>query len=245
MQKRFGLIGHPLSHSHSPAIFEKLLSTPELKNCTYELFPLKSLDELPLLIANYPDLAGFNVTIPYKNQILNRLSRLSPLATSIGAVNTVKIKRIKDYFELSGYNTDIYGFSQTLEINNIKGENALIFGDGGAAQAVKQTLINKNIEFEIVTRNKGGLHYQGLTPENIHKYKLLINTTPVGMFPNTENVLPLPEEGITQYHTLIDLIYNPTETSFMKMGIKHGAKVINGKLMLEKQAEKALEIWLK
>ena len=244
MLKRLGLIGYPLSHSHSPAIFERLLSTPDLKEIKYELFPLKSLDELPQLLKKHKDLIGFNVTIPYKNQILNRLTKLSPVATGIGAVNTVKVKRKGAIYELEGYNTDIYGFQQTLEEHRIQNKNALIFGDGGAAQAVKHALMNKNITFEVVTRNKSGLHYKDLTPETIRKYNLLINTTPVGMHPDIENVLPIPEAGITQEHTLIDLIYNPAETSFMKLGKKHGAKVINGALMLEKQAEKALEIWL-
>jgi len=220
------------------------LSTPDLKEIKYELFPLKSLDELPQLLKKHKDLIGFNVTIPYKNQILNRLTKLSPVATGIGAVNTVKVKRKGALYELEGYNTDIYGFQQTLEEYRIQNKNALIFGDGGAAQAVKHALMNKNITFEVITRNKSGLHYKDLTPETIRKYNLLINTTPVGMHPDIENVLPIPEAGITQEHTLIDLIYNPAETSFMKLGKKHGAKVINGALMLEKQAEKALEIWL-
>lgn len=244
MSKIYGLIGYPLEHSHSPAIYEKLFVQNNLNGAKYELFPLPAIEDLPELINAQPNLAGFNVTIPHKHTIVNHITKLSPLAQDVGAVNAIKVFRKGTHFELIGYNTDIYGFVSTLEKHQLKNTQALVFGNGGAAQAVKYALSEKNIDYQIVSRKSQGIRYSDLTPEILNKYPILINTTPVGMHPKVDEKLSIPEDGITSDHTLIDLIYNPEETSFMKMGIKKGAAVINGRVMLEKQAERALEIWM-
>ncbi|PLX21438.1 MAG: shikimate dehydrogenase [Salinivirgaceae bacterium] len=237
--KTLGLIGYPLSHSFSPEYFTKKFEKLGITGMEYKLFPLKTIKELPYLLEKEPNLIGFNVTIPYKKEILSYLDQIDTEAKAIGAVNTVTIKKN----QLKGYNTDVYGFECTLDKLPTQPKSAIIFGNGGAAEAVKYALKKRNISYKIISRRSETYNYDWLSEERISSNKLLINTTPIGMYPNIESKLPIPEKGITPEHSMIDLIYNPEVTSFMQMGIDKGAFAINGQLMLEKQADKAWQIF--
>ena len=240
--KRYGLIGHPLKHSQSRFYFNEKFEYEGL-NCLYQHFDIKSIDELHDIIAKYPDLCGFNVTIPYKESIIPLLDEIDPIAKEVGAVNVVTITDGK----LKGYNADVYGFGQLLE-RATKGHDtshALILGTGGAAKAVQYVLKQKGIPYSYVSRDvaKGDYTYDTLTDEVLRANPLIINTTPVGMFPQVDNFPDLHYQGLTRKHTLIDLIYNPRETAFMELGRTWGAKVYNGLQMFEEQAKKTWEIF--
>jgi len=240
--KRYGLIGHPLKHSQSRFYFNEKFEYEGL-DCLYQHFDIKSLDELHDIMAKYPDLCGFNVTIPYKESIIPLLDEIDPIAKEVGAVNVVTITDGK----LKGYNTDVYGFEQLLEraINGRDVSHALILGTGGASKAVQYVLKQKNIPYSIVSRDaaKGDYTYDTLTDEVLKTSRLIINTTPLGMFPQVDNFPDLHYQGLTKKHTLIDLIYNPRETAFMELGRTWGAKVYNGLQMFEEQAKKTWELW--
>jgi len=240
--KRYGLIGHPLKHSQSRFYFNEKFEYEGL-DCLYQHFDIKSLDELHDIMAKYPDLCGFNVTIPYKESIIPLLDEIDPIAKEVGAVNVVTITDGK----LKGYNTDVYGFEQLLEraINGRDVSHALILGTGGASKAVQYVLKQKNIPYSIVSRDaaKGDYTYDTLTDEVLKTSPLIINTTPLGMFPQVDNFPDLHYQGLTKKHTLIDLIYNPRETAFMELGRTWGAKVYNGLQMFEEQAKKTWELW--
>jgi len=240
--KRYGLIGHPLKHSQSRLYFNEKFEYEGL-DCRYQHFDIKSLDELHDIMAKYPDLCGFNVTIPYKESILPLLDEIDPVAKEVGAVNVVAIANGK----LKGYNTDVYGFEQLLEraINGRDASHALILGTGGASKAVQYVLKQRGIPYSTVSRDaaKGDYTYDTLTDEVIKANPLIINTTPLGMFPQVDNFPDLHYQGLTKKHTLIDLIYNPRETAFMELGRTWGAKVYNGLQMFEEQAKRTWEIF--
>ena len=248
-QKLLGLIGFPLSHSFSQNYFRnKFNSDNNLQNFDYLNFPIKTINELPVVIEQNPELLGFNVTIPYKEQIIKYLDEIEPEAQKAGAVNTVKvIRNISDKYFLKGYNTDIYGFKQSLlPFLSRHHQKALILGTGGAAKAVAYVLKRLNLDFYFVSRNnKAGniLSYQQLTKDIIREHRLIINTTPLGMYPNIDTVPDIPYEWIDEKFLLYDLVYNPEETKFLKSGKEKGAKIINGYQMLVLQAEKAWEIF--
>ena len=240
--KRYGLIGHPLKHSQSRFYFNEKFEYEGL-DCLYQHFDIKSLDELHDVMAKYPDLCGFNVTIPYKESIISLLDEIDATAKEVGAVNVVTIANGK----LKGYNTDVYGFEQLLE-RAVKGRDtnhALILGTGGASKAVRYVLKQKGILFSLVSRDleKGDYTYDTLTDEVLRANPLIINTTPLGMFPQIDNFPDLHYQGLTRKHTLIDLIYNPRETAFMELGRTWGAKVYNGLQMFEEQAKRTWEIF--
>ena len=240
--KRYGLIGHPLKHSQSRLYFNEKFEYEGL-DCRYQHFDIKSLEELHDIMAKYPDLCGFNVTIPYKESIIPLLDEIDPVAKEVGAVNVVTITDGK----LKGYNTDVYGFEQLLNraINGRDASHALILGTGGASKAVQYVLKQKGIPYSIVSRDaaKGDYTYDTLTDEVLKANPLIINTTPVGMFPQVDNFPDLHYQGLTKKHTLIDLIYNPRETAFMELGRTWGAKVYNGLQMFEEQAKRTWEIF--
>ena len=240
--KRYGLIGHPLKHSQSRFYFNEKFEYEGL-DCRYQHFDIKSLEELHDIMAKYPDLCGFNVTIPYKESIIPLLDEMDPVAKEVGAVNVVTITDGK----LKGYNTDVYGFEQLLNraINGRDASHALILGTGGASKAVQYVLKQKGIPYSIVSRDaaKGDYTYDALTDEVLKANPLIINTTPVGMFPQVDNFPDLHYQGLTKKHTLIDLIYNPRETAFMELGRTWGAKVYNGLQMFEEQAKRTWEIF--
>ncbi|MBO6057491.1 MAG: shikimate dehydrogenase [Bacteroidales bacterium] len=235
----YGLIGHPLSHSFSKAYFEDKFRNEAL-DCFFVNFDIERLESIKDIIIQYPDLQGFTTTHPYKKAIFQYLSFIDRNAKEIGAVNVVKIDADK---KLHGYNTDYIGFQGLLE-EAIEGKHinkAYICGTGGASEAVKFVLKNKGISFEILSRKDDS--YQRLNNAGFHDNELIINATPVGMYPNSDGLLELPYATANSSNVFIDLIYNPEETMFMKEAKKYGASAYNGLKMLKLQAEAAWRIW--
>lgn len=245
--RKFGLIGFPLSHSFSKKYFSDKFEKEAIADSSYELYPLASITEFPKLIASQHDIAGLNVTIPYKEQVIPYLDELDEKAEDIGAVNTITIKDGK----LKGYNTDYYGFKNSLLQwvgANPLPEKALVLGTGGASKAVKATLEDLGINYQFVSRSPeaGQLSYEDLNTsphQHLANSTLIINTTPLGTYPNTDQLPDLPYEQLTPDHYLFDLVYNPLITAFMQKGIDAKCWVKNGLEMLHGQAEKAWEIW--
>ena len=240
--KRYGLIGHPLKHSQSRFYFNEKFEYEGL-DCRYQHFDLKTLDELQVVRAKYPDLCGFNVTIPYKEAIIALLDEIDPIAQEVGAVNVVKI----DDGKMKGYNTDVVGFEALLEraTANRDTSHALVLGTGGASKAVQYVLKKKQVPYSLVSRDaaKGDYTYDTLTDEILNQNPLIINTTPLGMFPRTDEFPDLHYQALSKKHTLIDLIYNPKETAFMELGKTWGAKAYGGMQMFEEQAKRTWEIF--
>mgnify|MGYP002652653085 CR=1 FL=1 len=242
--RQFGLIGRTLRHSFSQAYFTQKFETLGLADCQYELFELADIVELPALLAAHPQLEGLNVTVPYKEQVLPYLSELAPSAARVGAVNV--IERRPDG-RLIGYNTDYIGFRESLRHFYPLHNAALVLGQGGAAKAITAALRDLGIPYRFVTRKPlhDNLTYDDLTPRILAQYSLIINTTPLGTFPNVDECPPLPYEALTPQHYLYDVVYNPAETLFMARGRAAGAQVKNGLEMLRLQAEASWEIWNK
>ncbi|MEI7501129.1 MAG: shikimate dehydrogenase [Bacteroidota bacterium] len=241
----FGLIGFPLAHSLSAEYFNEKFRNEGHYEKEYQLFPLSNIDDFPALLRNHPKLSGVNVTIPYKEKIIPYLDDLNETACQIGAVNTIKIIRENEKIHTIGFNTDAGGFLKTLTDQIPRGK-ALILGTGGASKAVAWALKKSDIRFSFVSRtNKGPgiISYDELTVEIVQNNKLIINTTPLGMYPDTEQFPPLPYDGLTKDHFLYDLIYNPEETRFIKIGRAMNVPTMNGKQMLINQAELAYEIF--
>lgn len=231
-----------MKHSQSRVLFNEKFEHEGL-DCRYQNFDIQSVDEIKEVMERYPDLCGFNVTIPYKEAIIPLLDDIDPTAKEVGAVNVVTIREGK----LKGYNTDIYGFEQLLE-RALKGktvDHALVLGTGGASKAVRYVLKKKDIPYSTVSRSpeRGDLTYDTLTDEILRQNHLIINTTPLGMAPQWENFPELHYQALTSKHILIDLIYNPKVTAFMELGKTWGAKVYNGMQMFEEQAKKTWEIF--
>ena len=243
----FGLIGFPLSHSFSAKYFGKKFADENISDSEYQLFPLEEISSLPQLIIDQPDLKGFNITIPHKVAILPFLDQITEAAKAVGAVNCVKIERSKSVIKLTGHNTDAFGFRESLlPLLKPYHKQALILGTGGASKAVCYTLKELGIRFTLVSReseNVNILNYSQLTDSIFSTNLLIINTTPVGMYPNTDKFPDIPYQFLSHRHLLYDLVYNPDETTFMLKGRKAGAVVKNGLQMLELQAEKSWEIW--
>jgi shikimate dehydrogenase len=241
----FGLIGYPLSHSFSKKYFSEKFKKEGISGCQYELFPLETIDQFPELIRDQPELSGLNVTIPYKQLVIPFLDEMDEAAASVGAVNTIAINQGK----LKGYNTDIYGFELSLRHLLASAEQfpekALVLGTGGAAQAVNYVLKKLNIDFKTVSRraDKGNFTYNDIGDKIIGEHLLIINTTPLGMSPNINNLPLIPYPSIGPEHFLFDLVYNPAVTAFLQKGKIAGAAISNGLEMLHLQAEKAWDIW--
>ena len=240
---QYGLIGYPLSHSFSKKYFSDKFEQEGIKNHAYNLFPIERIGNLPMLLESTEDLKGLNVTIPYKEYVLDFLDEIDEAAAEIGAVNTIRITNGK----LKGYNTDVYGFEISLHKllgkNTIK--NALILGTGGASKACAYVLNKLNIPFKYVSRTKkdGQFTYPELSRQIIDNHQLIINTTPLGTFPNADTCPDIPYEDLGSEHYLYDLVYNPEVSEFLKRGKERGAAIKNGLEMLHLQAEKAWEIW--
>lgn len=312
MERQFGLIGYPLSHSFSEKYFSDKFEKERISDCRYTLFPLKAIDGLRRLVAAQTGLSGLNVTIPHKISVIPFLDEMDAAAQQIGAVNCIALRRRGEQLWLKGYNTDAYGFSASLrpflegllegasgkeerlspdgantvargetiglapeagqgqmvvrgeaqedvpgkeiglapeEMNGLApGKSAcraLIFGDGGAAQAVKYVLREMHIPFKSVLRRPeaGALLYEELSADHIAGHRLLINTTPLGMWPDVKSFPPIPYHAITPAHLAYDLVYNPEETAFLRQARLQGARTLNGLAMLHLQAERAWEIW--
>lgn len=250
----FGLIGHPLGHSFSKAYFTEKFERERL-DYEYQNFDLEEISLIRQLLGNHPDLKGFNVTIPYKEAIIPYLDELDETAQEIGAVNTVKVMANGN---LRGFNTDVIGIDDTLfgtiglrgalkgaSVTPKGGYVVLILGTGGASKAVQYVLKKHHLSYHLVSRdpNKGHFTYETLSPAIIQAHLLIINATPVGMAPNTNEAPSIPYESIKPQHILFDLIYNPKETLFLKHGKEHGAQTINGMAMLHAQAEASWVIW--
>ena len=239
---KFGLIGKNIDYSFSKSFFTEKFEKEGLLH-SYENFDIPNLDNLSDILSENDTLKGLNVTIPYKEKIIPFLDQLDRTAEAIGAVNVIKILRNK---KLIGYNTDYFGFQKALaKFLPIQKKTALIIGTGGASKAVAFALENLGFDYQYVSRsnNPNFLNYSELDQTIIEKYLLIINCTPLGTFPNIESCPPLPYPFLTKKHLLFDLIYNPSETEFLKQGKLSGAKTSNGLTMLELQAEKAWEIW--
>ena len=242
----FGLIGKTLEHSFSPVFFKEKFEKEGINNCFYNLYPLKNINEFNQLISDFSELSGLNVTIPYKQEIIPFLDEIDENAKEIGAINTIKFDWINSKLKLTGYNTDYLGF-----INSIKPllkehhKSALVLGTGGSSRAITYALKKLNINFVKVSRNplKEVMSYDSLSEEIVNQYKIIINTTPLGMFPNDSESPDIPYNGITKDHLLFDLIYNPNQTEFLKRGAAKGAVIKNGLEMLVNQAEYAWDIW--
>lgn len=249
----YGLIGYPLSHSFSKKYFTEKFEKEQLKDHEYQLFPIEKIDEFPDLIRKRSSLRGLNVTIPYKESVIPFLDELEETAKEIGAVNCIRILGEGDAKKLIGYNTDAFGFRQSIKpFLETQHERALILGTGGASKAVHYILKTIGIDCYFVTRTKiisnqlitkNEFSYEELNEHVISAFKLIVNTTPVGMYPNVEEAPAIPYEFITPSHLLYDLVYNPAETEFLKKGKKMGASTLNGLSMLHQQAEEAWRIW--
>ena len=242
----FGLIGKSLEHSFSPVYFKEKFEREGIQDSYYQLFPLKTIDEFNQLINDFSELTGVNVTIPYKQSIIPFLDEIDSNAKEIGAVNTIKFERINSKLILKGFNTDYLGFMDSLKpyLKECH-KSALILGTGGSSAAVAYALKIMGINYIKVSRTpvKEVLSYKELTEEIIREYNLIINTTPLGMFPDVETYPIIPYSAISKNHILFDLIYNPIKTVFLKKGEEKGATIINGAEMLISQAEYAWKIW--
>lgn len=245
MEKRFGLIGSVVSHSFSKAYFDEKFFQEGLRDYHYDLYALPSVDALPDLLNEVPGLVGLNVTIPYKEQVMKYLNEIDPDAQAIGAVNVIRIEGSK----LTGYNTDSDAFRETIEkwFPNPSGSKALILGTGGSAKAVQVALQKINIPYKLVSRDKtkADFSYGDVDKKSkiLKEFNLIINTTPLGMSPDTNACPPIGYELLGQKHYLYDLIYNPARTLFLQKGEMHGCIIKNGLEMLHVQAEKSWKIW--
>lgn len=242
--RKFGLIGYPLSHSFSPAFFAEKFAREGHVDCSYDAFPLENIDHLLALIENNPGLEGLNVTIPYKKQVIPLLTKSTDAVSKMAACNCIKIKD----GTLSGYNTDVVGFEKSL-LPHLSKEHtkALVLGTGGAAAAVEYVLQKLNIDFLFVSRNStpgmNQLAYSEVTQAVIKEHKLIINTTPLGMYPDINSFPDIPYEALGNEHYLYDLVYNPAETIFLRKGVEKGAVTKSGADMLVIQAEESWRIW--
>ena len=242
---KYGLIGYPLGHSFSIGYFNEKFHNVGI-NAKYENFELASSDDLPEVIDSNPELKGLNVTIPYKEKVLNYLTTVSPEARAIGAVNVIKVIHKGNDVELKGYNSDVIGFTQSIEpLLERYHKKALILGTGGASKAVDYGLKSLGLETVKVSRYErpDTTQYDKITPEVIQEYNVIVNCTPLGMYPKTSSCPDLPYEAMDSHTLLYDLIYNPDETMFMKKGKAQGATVKNGLEMLLLQAFASWELW--
>jgi shikimate dehydrogenase len=240
--RAFGLIGYPLGHSFSKKYFTEKFEREGITGNIYELYPLEHIDQLENLLVANPDLAGLNVTIPYKEQVIAYLDKMSPVVEEIGACNCILIEE----GQLIGHNTDVIGFSRSL-MPKLKPHHkqALILGTGGSAKAVAYTLKDLGIPFLQVSRTpmEGMIGYEDIDQSMLETHTLLINTTPVGMYPHVEMAPAIPYDFIGADHYLFDLVYNPARTRFLQEGVLRGAAIENGSDMLVIQAEASWEIW--
>jgi len=244
--RKYGLIGYPLGHSFSKSYFIEKFLRENIAGCSYDNFPLQDLSLLPDLLSGESDLKGLNVTIPYKSEIFAYIDIIDPEAIEIGAVNVLKINHSRGKIQLSGYNSDVTGISDSLSpylSRNIK--NAIVLGTGGSSRAVCYVLKKYGLNIMQVSRHKkhGIIDYSEISEEDIARAGLIVNTTPLGMFPHIETRPEINYSILNQNHILFDLVYNPELTLFLRSGMERGCSVITGLKMLHSQAEKAWQIW--
>lgn len=242
--RQFGLIGYPLSHSFSKGYFTEKFSKEGIDGTAYENYPIEQIAAFNQLWKDHVALEGLNVTIPHKKSVIPYLQYVSPVVKDIQACNCIR----KFEGALYGYNTDVVGFEKSLHpFLKSHHKKALILGTGGAAAAVEWVLKKLNIQYQFVSRSAKGnadvISYTSLIPDVIEEHTLIINTSPVGMYPNVDEAPPIPYEAINAQHHLYDLIYNPAITKFLANGLAQGATTQNGLEMLHLQAEESWRIW--
>ena len=242
---KYGLIGFPLGHSFSISYFNQKFADENI-DAVYENFEIPNIDQLVEVLDMNPDLKGLNVTIPYKQKVMDFLDQISPEAHAIGAVNVIKVIHEEKKIKLKGYNSDVIGFTKSIEpMLERFHKKALILGTGGASKAVDYGLKSLGLETVFVSRYErpDTIQYDKITPDVIQEYNVIVNCTPVGMYPHTEECPQLPYEAMDNRTILYDLIYNPDETLFMKRGAQRGASTKNGLEMLLLQAFASWEFW--
>lgn len=244
--KKYGLLGYPLTHSFSKRYFTEKFEAEKI-NSTYQNFEIDTIQKFPDVIKNNPEIFGLNVTIPYKEQVLQFLDELNDSASEIKAVNTIRVTRTETGVHLKGYNTDTYGFESALKpLLKEHHTKALILGTGGASKALKYVLSKLNIEYisaSIEELQEKEITYEDIDEKMMAERLLIINATPLGTYPKVDASPNIPYEFITDKHLLFDLVYNPEVTQFLAKGLAKGASIKNGYDMLLGQAEKAYEIW--
>lgn len=246
MMRHFGLVGYPLGHSFSARYFAERFAREGILDAAYDNYPIESIDTLGQVLPT--DICGFNITIPHKQAIIPLLAQIDPEAEAVGAVNCAKVQADG---RLKGYNTDIYGFELSLrDMLHGRRDNrplhALVLGTGGASRAVCYVLSKMQIPYTMVSRTADGpmrLSYDEITPEIIDSHKLIVNTTPLGTAPRTDQAPDLPYHAIGADHYLLDLVYNPSLTRFLHNGLSRGAHLKNGLHMLVLQADRSWQIW--
>ena len=242
---KYGLIGYPLGHSFSINYFNQKFADEGI-NAKYLNFEIPSIDALAEVLDSNPELKGLNVTIPYKQKVMEFLDQISPEARAIGAVNVIRVTHEGKNIKLKGFNSDVIGFTQSIEpMLEPYHKKALILGTGGASKAIDYGLKSLGLETVYVSRYRRPetICYEDITPEVVKEYNVIVNCTPLGMFPKTEECPQLPYEAMDDRNILYDLIYNPDETMFMKKGEEYGASVKNGLEMLLLQAFASWEFW--
>lgn len=242
---KYGLIGYPLGHSFSKNYFNEKFENENI-DAQYINFEIPNIENLVEVLDLNPELKGLNVTIPYKEKVISYLDYISPEARAIGAVNVIRVSHKGKETILRGYNSDVIGFTKSIEpLLERFHKKALILGTGGASKAINYGLKSLGLETVFVSRFKrpGTIQYEDVTPDVIKEYNVIVNCTPVGMYPNVEKCPKLPYEAMDQHTLLYDLIYNPDETLFMHNGSEHGATVKNGLEMLLLQAFASWEFW--
>jgi shikimate dehydrogenase len=238
----FGLIGYPLSHSFSKKYFTEKFSREVVTDSRYELFPITSIDVLPALLEVNPDLCGLNVTIPYKEQVLAFVPDQDEVVRKIGAANCIRINNGR----LRAFNTDVTGFEKSLmDKLGDHHRKALVLGTGGASKAVFYVLEKLGLETRSVSRVRSGfsISYEDLSPEMLREHTVVVNTTPLGTYPDVAGIPPIPYEAVTPAHYFFDLVYNPPLTRFLASAAEKGATIRNGHDMLTIQAEESWRIW--
>ncbi len=242
---KYGLIGFPLGHSFSKNYFNEKFKNENI-DAEYINFEISSIELLPEVLASNPELRGLNVTIPYKEKIISYLDVVSPEARAIGAVNLIRVEHKGNVVKLKGYNSDVIGFTKSIQpMLERFHKKALVLGTGGASKAVSYGLRSLGLETVSVSRfeRPGTIQYERITPEVVKEYNVIVNCTPIGMYPNIDECPMLPYDAIDDKNILYDVIYNPDKTLFMKKGMEHGATVKNGLEMLLLQAFANWKIW--
>ena len=242
---KYGLIGYPLVHSFSKSFFNEKFQNEDI-DAEYINFEIKTIDDLPEVLATNPELKGLNVTIPYKEKVLSFLDYVSVEARAIGAVNVIRAESKGGDTFLRGYNSDVIGFTKSIEpLLESHHKKALILGTGGASKAVNYGLKSLGLETLLVSRfeRPGTIQYKDVTPEVVKEYNVIVNCTPCGLYPHTDECPDLPYEAMDSHNLLYDLLYNPDETLFMKKGKEQGAMTKNGLEMLLLQAFASWDFW--
>ena len=243
---KYGLIGFPLGHSFSISYFNQRFQDEGI-DAVYENYEIPNIDALPEVLGSNPELKGLNVTIPYKEKVIPFLDTIAPEARAIGAVNVIRVTHRGNKTELKGYNSDVIGFTKSIEpmLDKKWHQKALILGTGGASKAIDYGLRSLGLETVFVSRYErpNTIQYKTITPEVVKEYNVIVNCTPLGIYPKTEVCPDLPYEAMDSHTILYDLIYNPDETLFMKRGAQYGANVKNGLEMLLLQAFASWEFW--